>query len=65
MQKGHESGEEMLLLLDSSNSDFSSDEDTLESLYLELSFKPKVVLHPRLNLADLLTLECEQLSRLD
>ena len=52
MLKGHESGEEMLLLHDSSNSHFSSDEDTLESLYLELSFRPKVVLHPRLNLAD-------------
>ena len=55
--------QQMLLLLDSSNSDFSSDEETLETLYLELSFKPKKVLGRRPNLADLSTLECEQLFR--
>lgn len=53
----------MLLLLDSSDSDFSSDGDALETLYLELSFKPKKALGHRPNLADLSSLECEQLFR--
>ena len=55
--------EEMLPLLDSSHSDFSGDEDALEDLWLELSFKPKKVLGRRPNLADLSASECEQLFR--
>ena len=55
--------QEMLLALDSSDSDFSSDEDDLETLYLELLFKPKKVLGRLPNLADLSTLECEHLFR--
>ena len=42
--------QQMLLLLDSSDLDFSSDEETLETLYLELSFKPKKVFGRRPNL---------------
>ena len=53
----------MLLLLDSSDSDFSSDEHALEDLWLELSFKPKKVLGRRPNLADLSASECKQLFR--
>ena len=55
--------QQMLLLLDSSDSDFSSDEEALEALYLELYFKPKKVLGRRPHFADLSTLECEQLFR--
>ena len=55
--------EEMLLLLDSSDSDFSSDEDDLEDIWLELSFKPKKVLGHRPNFVDLSASECEQLFR--
>ena len=52
----------MLLLLDSSDSDFSSDEHALEDLWLGLSFKPKKVLGRRPNLADLSASECKQLQ---
>ena len=55
--------QQMLLLLDSSDSDFSSDEEALEILYLELSFKPKKVLGRRPNFEELSMLECERLFR--
>ena len=54
----------MLLCDHDSSSDSSSSEDDLEALLLDLTEKPKCKLGPRLNLEDLISLECEQLLRL-
>ena len=53
----------MMLLCDhdSSSDSSSSEEDDLE-LMLDLMEKPKRILGPRINLEDLLSLECEQLT---
>ena len=55
----------MMLLCDhdSSSDSSKSEEDDLE-LMLDLMEKPKRILGPRINLADLLSLECEQLFSL-
>ena len=55
---------ELLALQDSSDSDSSSsDEEDMDFLLLEMLFKPKKVLGPRVNLDDLSDLECEKLFR--
>ena len=56
---------ELMALLDDSDLDSSSssDEEDMDFLLCELSFKPKRVLGPRLNLDDLSSLQCEQLFR--
>ena len=55
---------ELIALQESSNSDFSSiDEGDMDFFLLELSFKPKKILGPRINLDDLSEVECEQLFR--
>lgn len=47
----------------SSDSSSSSDEDDIDFLLCELAFRPKRKLGPRLNIADLSDMECEQLFR--
>ena len=58
---------EMVIMLlcehDSSSDSSSSKEDDLELLMLDLMEKPKCILGPRIDLEDLLSLECEQLFR--
>ena len=55
---------ELIALQESSDSDFlSSDEEDIDILLLELSFKPKKILEPRINLDDLSEVDCEQLFR--
>lgn len=56
--------ETLLCDYDSSSESSSSEEDDLETLFLDLKTKPKRVVGPRLNLEDLTSLECEQLFRL-
>ena len=53
----------LLCECDTSADSASSDEDDLEAVMLVLTEKPQRILHPRLNLDDLTTLECEQLIR--
>ena len=55
---------ELIALQESGDSDFSSsDEEDIDFLLLELSFKPKKILGPRVNPDDLSEVECEQLFR--
>ena len=46
-----------------SSSESSSDENDLDLLLVDLSFAPKRVVVPRLNIVDLSNLQCGQLFR--
>ena len=54
-----------MALQDSSDSGFSSSDEELDMdfLLLEVLFKPKKILGPRINLDDLSDVECEKLFR--
>ena len=54
---------DLLLYADGTDTSSSSEEDDLESIFLDVVFAPKRERGPRVNLEEIGDLECEQLFR--